>query len=90
MVQSVALFSDVEMHRKQNLGRVLQSKGKRSFISLALHSSGKAENGVRQAQDLKKGLQKSFPPASPRHFLLERWGASISRCYLSQSVYLRL
>lgn len=89
MVQSIFLFSDGEMSRKVKLGRTFQSKRKSTFIPLVLNSSGKGGSGVRGTQNLRKGLQKSFP-CSPSHFLLERWGASISQCYLSQCVYLGL
>lgn len=64
----------------------MQSKGKRIFIPLLLNSSEKGESRVREAQNLKKGLQKSFP-CLPKTFPAGEMG-SIDQPVLSEPICL--
>lgn len=61
-------------------------KAKRIIIPLVLNSLGKGENGVREAQNLKKGLQKSFP-CLPKTFPAGEMG-SIDQPVLSEPICL--
>lgn len=74
MVQPTVFSSNIE---NKELWRNFQSQRKGIFIPSVLSSSGKGEGEVRETQNLKKGLQKSFP-SLPETFPAGEMGASIS------------
>ena len=86
MVQSVVLFSEVEICEKlKKLGKILQSERK-NLYSLTPQFFRKRREGVREAQNLKKDLQKSFP-CLPKTFPAGEMG-SIDQPVLSEPICL--